>query len=449
MAFLSCGSALQPIFPKSQCWCMEEDGNKFILQIRPPSYWRIELASPNPPGNSLRECFESVLLLDKTPCPFKESVPISLPSESLSVRKRRPWKPLRSYPSEPILSTEPGDVCGDSQLFNKGCNGGAGTEHQSEGSNSTATQQEEEQIHRLRLCKVTKGSESTEITPHSVIEEETTARTVSLEDQPRAADKARSRTVCVQNSLSADARLFFSEKTSHHAVIDVKQANAHPARDSVAVTDANQTAIPSRPNKGQQQEKPPTDIDEIREIRRRHTIASSWRDAELEALVQTTSGGMLSEQPTRQEKRMGTRTTQPKEEKETKMPKVVIGRGTSPFESHHHHAYSQDAPQLRLRCKELSDGNNAPATEDVRSANAHSNTEPAPGNLLSKTLLLLFYAIFGILVFAFETAGNAVVQWFEPTRGTQRNSPGQPSTEVAGRVMSDYHHTMGLTNDDK
>lgn len=93
---------------------MEEDGSKFILQIRPPSYWRIELVVSNSTGldelNLLRSCLASVLLLDQTPCPFKESVLIMLPPESLSVKKRRPWKPLRSYPSEPILGSEAGDV---------------------------------------------------------------------------------------------------------------------------------------------------------------------------------------------------------------------------------------------------------------------------------------------------------------------------------------------------
>ena len=43
VAFLSCGSALQPILPKSQCWCLDEDSSRFVLQIRRPQYWRIEL----------------------------------------------------------------------------------------------------------------------------------------------------------------------------------------------------------------------------------------------------------------------------------------------------------------------------------------------------------------------------------------------------------------------
>ncbi|EAQ92154.1 hypothetical protein CHGG_00389 [Chaetomium globosum CBS 148.51] len=43
VAFLSCGSALQPILPKSQVWCVDEESSKFILQIRRPQYWRIEV----------------------------------------------------------------------------------------------------------------------------------------------------------------------------------------------------------------------------------------------------------------------------------------------------------------------------------------------------------------------------------------------------------------------
>lgn len=93
---------------------MEDDGSQFILQIRPPSYWRIELAAPylsdDGSSSTLRSCLSSVLLLDKTPCPFKESVPISLRPEPLSIGKRQPGKPLRSYPSEPILAGEAEEV---------------------------------------------------------------------------------------------------------------------------------------------------------------------------------------------------------------------------------------------------------------------------------------------------------------------------------------------------
>ena len=77
IAFLSCRAALQPIFPRSQCWRADTDNN-FILQIRPLQYWRIELSVnadttdyENP--SYFRRILEETLLFEKTPCPFRES----------------------------------------------------------------------------------------------------------------------------------------------------------------------------------------------------------------------------------------------------------------------------------------------------------------------------------------------------------------------------------------
>ncbi|KAI0503324.1 inheritance of peroxisomes protein 1-domain-containing protein [Xylaria bambusicola] len=83
VAFLSCGSALQPILPKSQCWCIHEDNSRFVLQIRRPQYWRIELPVAHPDdilrALLLRDVFDKILLFEKTICPFKRSFTVELP----------------------------------------------------------------------------------------------------------------------------------------------------------------------------------------------------------------------------------------------------------------------------------------------------------------------------------------------------------------------------------
>lgn len=97
VAFLRCGSALQPILPKSQAWCLEEDSSKFVLQIRRPNYWRIEV----PVGNSeevrrallLRDVFEKILQFEKTPCPFERNFAVELPERPKTPIKKRAWTP--------------------------------------------------------------------------------------------------------------------------------------------------------------------------------------------------------------------------------------------------------------------------------------------------------------------------------------------------------------------
>lgn len=392
---------------------MEEDGNKFILQIRPPSYWRIELASPNPPGNkSLRDCLASVLLLDKTPCPFKESVPISLPPESLTAKKRRPWKPLRSYPSEPILSSESGDTCADSQLFKERWNADAITEHQSERSSTTEQQKEEEQ-------------------------DETGQGDIQLKDRLRATESPSWRTARIQNTLNADVRPFFSRSISHHNAPGVKQANAHSAPDSLAATGANQTAVSVRPSKGQPQEKPPANADETRDLKRRHTIGSSWHDAETEA---------FSEDSSREEASTSTHDTQSKDS-ETTMSNIALADEISSFESHRHYrAQTALAPaqQLRLRRKDPGDASDdAFAIEAERygrelpSADADFDSKPLPAGLLSRAIFSIFYAIFSIFVLAFKTAGTAVISWCKPVGDAQCASPQLPSRGSHDRVVVD------------
>ncbi|KAI1501539.1 inheritance of peroxisomes protein 1-domain-containing protein [Biscogniauxia marginata] len=98
VAFLSCGSALQPILPKSQCWCIEEDNSRFVLQIRRPQYWRIEVPVSEPDDAQralvLRDVFDNILLFEKTECPFQRNFTVELPEPPKTPVKKKAWSPI-------------------------------------------------------------------------------------------------------------------------------------------------------------------------------------------------------------------------------------------------------------------------------------------------------------------------------------------------------------------
>ncbi|KAI1136324.1 inheritance of peroxisomes protein 1-domain-containing protein [Hypoxylon sp. FL0543] len=112
VAFLSCGSALQPILPKSQCWCIDEDNSRFVLQIRRPQYWRIELPVSEPDDKErallLKDVLDRTLLFEKTHCPFQRSFTVEVPEELTPVKKKA-WTPdgknLISDPFSPVWSS--------------------------------------------------------------------------------------------------------------------------------------------------------------------------------------------------------------------------------------------------------------------------------------------------------------------------------------------------------
>lgn len=96
MAFLNSGSILHPILAKSQCWCV--DGvSKFVLRIRPNSYYRIELPHKSPQDVEKVEEFKSVLAnvlqYEVTPCPFKRGFTVEIPEPPTTPVQRRPWRP--------------------------------------------------------------------------------------------------------------------------------------------------------------------------------------------------------------------------------------------------------------------------------------------------------------------------------------------------------------------
>ncbi|KND90795.1 hypothetical protein TOPH_04445 [Tolypocladium ophioglossoides CBS 100239] len=99
VAFLSCGSALQPILPKSQCWCIDEANSKFVLQIRRPNYWRIELpvssAEDQKRARDFRDILDGLLEFEKTQCPFQRPFTVVLPEQPNLPVKKRPWAPAR------------------------------------------------------------------------------------------------------------------------------------------------------------------------------------------------------------------------------------------------------------------------------------------------------------------------------------------------------------------
>ncbi|KAK7426334.1 hypothetical protein QQZ08_007235 [Neonectria magnoliae] len=112
VAFLNCGSALQPILPKSQCWCIDEINSKFVLQIRRPQYWRIELPvaelEDQERAIALREVLDRILQFEKTICPFKRTFTVELPECPDTPLVKKPWTPvLRSPPVTPADATSP------------------------------------------------------------------------------------------------------------------------------------------------------------------------------------------------------------------------------------------------------------------------------------------------------------------------------------------------------
>ncbi|KAE8450058.1 hypothetical protein EG329_007198 [Mollisiaceae sp. DMI_Dod_QoI] len=103
VAFLSCKNALRPILPKSQAWCVDGD-SKFVLQIRPPQYWRIEVPNTNVEEKhaveELKRVLEQVLRFEKTPCPFQRDFIVELPEEPQTPIKKRPWRPVERPKNE-------------------------------------------------------------------------------------------------------------------------------------------------------------------------------------------------------------------------------------------------------------------------------------------------------------------------------------------------------------
>lgn len=112
VAFLNCASALRPILPKSQVWCVDGD-SKFVLQVRKPQYWRIEVSNKSDEEKAkvdeLKKILDDVLLFEKTPCPFQRDFEVILPEPPSTPVTKRPWKPVQGPRPRTPLAQE-GDV---------------------------------------------------------------------------------------------------------------------------------------------------------------------------------------------------------------------------------------------------------------------------------------------------------------------------------------------------
>lgn len=115
VAFLNCATALKPILPKSQAWCVDGD-SKFVIQIRRPQYWRIEVSNQTEADKAkvddLKKVLGNVLLFEKTPCPFQRDFVVELPEAPKTPIVKRPWRPSQGPIVEklpiPEASTERG-----------------------------------------------------------------------------------------------------------------------------------------------------------------------------------------------------------------------------------------------------------------------------------------------------------------------------------------------------
>lgn len=101
------------MLPKSQCWSLAEDSSKFVLQIRRPNYWRIEIpvtnASEQALAMALKGVWDQILQFEKTECPFKRSFTVVLPEKPKTPMKKRPWTPPVKR-ALPVLSTPAHEV---------------------------------------------------------------------------------------------------------------------------------------------------------------------------------------------------------------------------------------------------------------------------------------------------------------------------------------------------
>ncbi|CAG7946721.1 unnamed protein product [Penicillium nalgiovense] len=95
-AFLKCGNVVHAILKNSQCWCV--DGvSKFVLRIRPLTYYRIEIPydTEDEQGlvRDLKIALPTVLRYEVTPCPFKRAFSVELPSDAMAPRRKKAWQP--------------------------------------------------------------------------------------------------------------------------------------------------------------------------------------------------------------------------------------------------------------------------------------------------------------------------------------------------------------------
>jgi hypothetical protein len=105
--FLKCGSVVHAILKNSQCWCVDGDA-RFVLRIRPLTYYRIELPNETADDKSsvaaLKEALPQILRYEVTPCPFKRGFTVEIPEEAKVPRRKKAWRPKGRRESAPDFS---------------------------------------------------------------------------------------------------------------------------------------------------------------------------------------------------------------------------------------------------------------------------------------------------------------------------------------------------------
>ncbi|KAJ4374998.1 hypothetical protein N0V83_002077 [Neocucurbitaria cava] len=96
VSFLNSGNLLHTIFPRSQCWCVDNQ-SVFVLRIRQDSYYRMELPYETDEDKDKITQFKSVLgqvlQYEKTQCPFARGFVVDEPERPKTPPRRRLKKP--------------------------------------------------------------------------------------------------------------------------------------------------------------------------------------------------------------------------------------------------------------------------------------------------------------------------------------------------------------------
>lgn len=105
--FLKCGNVVHAILKNSQCWCV--DGvSKFVLRIRPLTYYRIELPHGTEDDKrwveDLKAALPTVLRYEVTPCPFKRAFTVEIPEDAKAPRRKKAWQPKARNDSLAVFS---------------------------------------------------------------------------------------------------------------------------------------------------------------------------------------------------------------------------------------------------------------------------------------------------------------------------------------------------------
>ncbi|KAF3316092.1 hypothetical protein TWF173_002867 [Orbilia oligospora] len=127
-AFLQGGQLLQPLLPRSACWCLDERRGIFVLRIRKDNYYRLELQEVEDDlskVHSLKSVLDKLIVFEKTNCPFRtekqdveEPAPLAVFRRSSSVASR----PSRPSSAQSDYGAPDNDSSSDIVFQNPGFN---------------------------------------------------------------------------------------------------------------------------------------------------------------------------------------------------------------------------------------------------------------------------------------------------------------------------------------